>query len=936
VKVGEAVAFTARAADADAPAQAITYSLDAGSPAGASIDPATGVFAWTPPAAGAYRITVRATDSGTPALSATHTVTINVLPVNRGPGLAAIGNKQVDEQTRLTFTASATDPNGDRLTFSLLGAPAGAAIGPATGVFTWTPTADQGPGAFTFTVRVTDGGTPNLSDEEEITVTVGEVNRAPELDPISPKTFAELATRSFTVVARDPDSPANALIFSLVGPPAGAAIDPATGVFTWTPTEAQGPGTFEFAVRVTDAGSPGLFDEERVAITVLEVNAAPELNAVGNKRVAKDETLRFTATASDPDLPTNALTFSLVGAPDGAGINPLTGEFVWTPAGPGVYTFTVRVSDDGPVILADEEEITVTDEADNQPPTDIALGNARVAENSPTGSAVGSLTATDPDAGDSFSFALVGGVGAADNALFAIDGDLLRTAAAFDYEARPSYSVRVRATDVGGLWTERVFTISVTDVNEAPELTAIADRTVDEGSAATFTASGTDQDAGQSLTYSLVDSPAGASIDPVTGEFRWTPTDGPARTATFRVRVTDGGSPARSSEQPVTVTVRNVAPTVAVPPPANVLAGQAISAGGSFADPAGAADDGYTYRWRVLRGGDAVYDSGALATTFAGGVPGLADTPAGAGRYTVELTVTDKDGGQGSVARPVEVSPRVIAITRLDAQTTSAASVRFRVSFSDPVAGLAPSHFAALASGVSGAGVTAVADDGDGRSWTVTVSTGAGDGSVALRLTGTSGLTGPDGVAVADQALDGPAYTLDRTAPSVARFYVLYGNGQRYDLATAARLNLPWAITGVQVVFTEAVTASAASLALTGRYGPLAVSTFGGSGTDTLTWTLASPVTLDRLALALASAGANGVRDAAGNMIQSVATSFEVYVVLGDVSGDRRVLTGDRTQVRNSVLYALPYDPFLDVNGDGVVDNADLALVTGRVGTGLA
>src|SRR5262249_33832702 len=97
----------------------------------------------------------------------------NTLPV-----LGVIGDQTVDEGSMLSFTATATDPDlpAQALTFSLIGAPDGAAINATTGAFSWTPTEAQGPGTFTFTVRVTDDGSPNLSDEESITVTVNEVN----------------------------------------------------------------------------------------------------------------------------------------------------------------------------------------------------------------------------------------------------------------------------------------------------------------------------------------------------------------------------------------------------------------------------------------------------------------------------------------------------------------------------------------------------------------------------------------------------------------------------------------------------------------------------------------------------------------------------------------------------------------------------------------
>ena len=82
---------------------------------------------------------------------------------------------------------------------------------------------------------------------------------------------------TFTATATDTDLPANGLTYSLSGEPAGAVIDPVTGVFTWTPTEAQGPGAYTFDVVVTDDGTPNLADSETITVTVGEVNVAPVL-----------------------------------------------------------------------------------------------------------------------------------------------------------------------------------------------------------------------------------------------------------------------------------------------------------------------------------------------------------------------------------------------------------------------------------------------------------------------------------------------------------------------------------------------------------------------------------------------------------------------------------------------------------------------------------
>jgi hypothetical protein len=76
--VGQSLSFTATATDADVPAQALTFSLDGVPPAGASISGA-GLFTWTPSAVGTNSITVRVTDSGSPAASDTETITVEVL-----------------------------------------------------------------------------------------------------------------------------------------------------------------------------------------------------------------------------------------------------------------------------------------------------------------------------------------------------------------------------------------------------------------------------------------------------------------------------------------------------------------------------------------------------------------------------------------------------------------------------------------------------------------------------------------------------------------------------------------------------------------------------------------------------------------------------------------------------------------------------------------
>ena len=104
----------------------------------------------------------------------------------------------------------------------------------------------------------------------------------------------------------------------------------------------------------------------------------------------------------------------------------------------------------------------------NEAPTDFSISASSVNENVATGTTIGSLSATDVDAGDTFTYSLVSGTGGTDNGSFSIVGSELKTGALFNYEAKSSYSIRVKVTDAGGLSFEKVLTISVNNVNETP------------------------------------------------------------------------------------------------------------------------------------------------------------------------------------------------------------------------------------------------------------------------------------------------------------------------------------------------------------------------------------------------------------------------------------------------------------------------------------
>ncbi|HVN53629.1 MAG TPA: Ig-like domain-containing protein [Anaerolineaceae bacterium] len=233
------------------------------------MDPDIGSFTYTPAPDwyGQDSFTFKANDGEVDSGNATVAITVN--HVNHAPTIASIGSRQVDELTLLSFAVNASDPDvGDALTFSLgPGAPDGAAVDLKTGEFTWTPGEAQGPGEFDVTVIVTDSGSPAQQDSATFKIQVGEVNSAPVLGVIGVKTV-EKWPFTFTALATDGDLPANRLTFSLdSGAPAGALIDPDTGVFLWNPTSMVSAGVYHVTVRVTDAA--GLSDSETISIVVL-------------------------------------------------------------------------------------------------------------------------------------------------------------------------------------------------------------------------------------------------------------------------------------------------------------------------------------------------------------------------------------------------------------------------------------------------------------------------------------------------------------------------------------------------------------------------------------------------------------------------------------------------------------------------------------------
>jgi len=172
-----------------------------------------------------------------------------------------------------------------------------------------------------------------------------------------------------------------------------------------------------------------------------------------------------------------SLTYSIVGGNTGNAfaIDPATGEItVATPAALNfettpTFSLTVQVTDDGTPSESDTAIVTISlNDLDEAPVIDDAT--FAVDENSPDGTAVGSVPVVEPDANDTYSYAIVagdpGGAFAIDNAgnLTVADGSQL------DFESQSSYTLTVQVTDDDAESDTATVTVNLNDVNDAPTI----------------------------------------------------------------------------------------------------------------------------------------------------------------------------------------------------------------------------------------------------------------------------------------------------------------------------------------------------------------------------------------------------------------------------------------------------------------------------------
>jgi VCBS repeat-containing protein len=418
-----------------------------------------------------------------------------------------------------TFTTTDVDV-GDTFTYTLVSGEGSADNGSFTidGAALKTSASFnlEAKGSYAIRVRSTDA--TGASFDKQFTVTVTNVNEAPTDISLSAATVAENAAVGTTVgtfTTTDVDA-GDTFTYTLVtgtGDTDNAAFTIA-GAALKTAASFNFEGKSSYAIRVRSTDATGAFVDKQFTVTVGNVNEAPTDISLSAANVAENspiDTTVGTFTTTDVDAG-DTFTYELVsgtGDTDNAAFAiagaSLKTAVVFDSEIKSSYSIRVRSTDATGAFV--DKQFTVTVGNVNETPTDIALSATTVAENAAVGTTVGTFTTTDVDVGDTFTYTLVSGDGSADNGSFTIAGAALKTAASFDVETKGSYSIRVRSTDATGASFDKQFTVTVTNVNEAPTDISLSAATVAENAAVgttvgTFTT--TDVDAGDSFTYTLV------------------------------------------------------------------------------------------------------------------------------------------------------------------------------------------------------------------------------------------------------------------------------------------------------------------------------------------------------------------------------------------------------------------------------------------------
>ncbi|MCK6472077.1 MAG: Ig-like domain-containing protein [Planctomycetes bacterium] len=482
--------------------------------------------------AGTYVLRVTVFDG---SLSTTGDVTVVVTPPNQAP---VANNQSVStaEDTAKAVTLTATDGDGDPLTYAIVANPVHGTVSLSGATATYTPALNyNGPDSFTF--RANDGF--QNSNTATVTITVTAVNDAPVANNQSVSTGEDTA-KAITLAASDVEG--SALSYAIVANPTNGTLSGSAPNVTYTPaSNYNGPDSFTFRANDGSLNS----NTATVSITVTAVNDAP---VASNQSVSTAEDTAKAITLTATDIEGSALTFTVVANPlhGTVGISGTTATY--TPAANynGPDSFTFRANDGS--LNSNTATVSITVTAVNDAPV---ATNQSVSTLEDTAKAI-TLTATDVE-GSALTYAVVANPA---HGTVSISGATATYTPVLNYNGPDSFTFR--ANDGALNSNTATVSISVTAVNDAPVANDQSVSTL-KNAAKVVTLTGSDVE-GSALTITILTTPAHGTVSLSGANATYTPALNYVGSDTFTFRCSDGSLNSNTATVSISVLPSNAAP----------------------------------------------------------------------------------------------------------------------------------------------------------------------------------------------------------------------------------------------------------------------------------------------------------------------------------------------------------------------------------------